>query len=214
MGSAVMTMKGSRSRRKPATPVPAEEVPAQNVPVAEPDLAVTVARLARLAPVGKAEIMANIALHFERLALQAEVTTRLRLCHFLAQAAHETNRFRTLEEQGGPAQFARYEGRADLGNSEAGDGARYHGRGVFQLTGRANYRRYGRMLNVDLEGRPELALDPRISIQIAFAYWRDRNLNAAADRDDAARVTQLINGGANGLADRRQLLATAKGIWV
>jgi putative chitinase len=196
-----MSMKGSRSRRKSAAPVPAEDLPVEMPEaVAEPDLAVTVARLARLAPVGKAEIMANIA--------------RLRLCHFLAQAAHETNRFRTLEEQGGPAQFARYEGRADLGNSEAGDGARYHGRGVFQLTGRANYRRYGRMLNVDLEGRPELALDPRISIQIAFAYWRDRNLNAAADRDDAARVTQLINGGANGLSDRRQLLATAKGIWV
>lgn len=210
-----MSMKGSRSRRKSAAPVPAEDLPVEMPEaVAAPDLAVTVARLARLAPVGKAEIMANIALHFERLAVQAEVTTRLRLCHFLAQAAHETNRFRTLEEQGGPAQFARYEGRADLGNSEAGDGARYHGRGVFQLTGRANYRRYGRMLNVDLEGRPELALDPRISIQIAFAYWRDRNLNAAADRDDAARVTQLINGGANGLADRRQLLATAKGIWV
>ena len=209
-----MSMQGSRSREKRAAPVPAEDLPAEKPEVAAvPDLAVTVARLARLAPVGKAEIIANIALNFERLAAQAEVTTRLRLCHFLAQAVHEIDRFRTLEERGGPARLARYEGRADLGNSEPGDGARYHGRGVFQLTGRANYQRYGRMLNIDLEGQPELALDPRISIQIAFAYWRDRNLNAAADRDDAARVTQLINGGANGLADRRQLLATAKGIW-
>lgn len=199
-----MSMQGS-----PADDLPVEEPQAPP----EPDLAVTVTRLARLAPVGKAEIMNNIALHFERLAAEAEVTTPLRICHFLAQAAHESDRFRTLEERGGPAQFARYEGRADLGNSEPGDGARYHGRGLFQLTGRANYRRIGRMLSVDLEGRPELALDPRISVQIAFAYWRDRKINAAADRDDTGRVTQLINGGANGLADRRQLLTTAKGIW-
>ncbi|MEJ1938645.1 hypothetical protein WDZ92_51270, partial [Nostoc sp. NIES-2111] len=72
--------------------------------------------LARLAPIGKAEIMNNIALHFERLAAEAEVTTPLRVCHCLAQAAHESDRFRTLEERGGAAQFARYEGRADLGN--------------------------------------------------------------------------------------------------
>jgi putative chitinase len=199
-----MSMQGS----------PAEDLPAEEPqPPRQPDLAVTVGRLARLAPVGKAELMNNIALHFERLAAEADVTTPLRVCHFLAQAAHESDRFRTLEERGGPAQFARYEGRADLGNTEPGDGARYHGRGLFQLTGRANYRRIGRMLSVDLEGRPELALDPRISVQIAFAYWRDRKINAAADRDDTGRVTQLINGGANGLADRRQLLTTAKGIW-
>jgi putative chitinase len=198
-----MSMQGS----------PAEDLPAEEPqPPRQPDLAVTVGRLARLAPVGKAELMNNIALHFERLAAEADVTTPLRVCHFLAQAAHESDRFRTLEERGGPAQFARYEGRADLGNTEPGDGARYHGRGLFQLTGRANYR-IGRMLSVDLEGRPELALDPRISVQIAFAYWRDRKINAAADRDDTGRVTQLINGGANGLADRRQLLTTAKGIW-
>lgn len=197
-----MSMQGS----------PAEETEEPQIPRA-PDLAVTVGRLAQLAPTGKAEIMNDIALHFGRLATAAEVTTPLRVCHFLAQAAHETDRFRTLEERGGPAQFARYEGRDDLGNTEPGDGTRYHGRGIFQLTGRANYRRMSRLVNVDLEGRPELALDPRVSIQIAFAYWRDRKINAAADRDDTARVTQLINGGAAGLAARRQLLTMAKGIW-
>ncbi|WP_164985962.1 glycoside hydrolase family 19 protein [Bosea sp. Tri-44] len=199
-----MSMQGSSAEEAPVEKPQAPRVP---------DLAVTVTRLARLAPMGKAEIMNNIALHFDRLAAEADLTTPLRVCHFLAQAAHESDRFRTLEEKGGKKQFARYEGRTDLGNTEPGDGARYHGRGIFQLTGRANYKRIGRMLNVDLEGRPELALDPRISVQIAFAYWRDRKINAAADRDDTARVTQLINGGANGLADRRQLLTTAKGIW-
>jgi len=178
-----------------------------------PDLTVTVSRLVRLAPAGKAEIMTNLALHFDRLAAEAELTTPLRLCHFLAQAACETDRFSSLQEAGAASRFARDDGRADLGNSEPGDGARYRGRGVFRLRGRASYRRIGRMLNMDLEGRPELALDPRVSVQIAFAYWRDRKINAAADRDDTARVTQLITGGAEGLAERRQVLTTAKGIW-
>ncbi len=177
-------------------------------------LSVTQERLLRLAPQGRAAIVAGLASTFDRSAAAAGITTRLRLCHFLAQAAHESDRFRTLEEYGGPAYFARYDGRRDLGNTQAGDGARYHGRGLFQLTGRANYRRYGALIGLDLEGSPERAKEPAISLAIAFAYWRDRGCNAAADADDLVAVTKLINGGRNGLAQRRQLLALAKTIWV
>lgn len=184
------------------------------LPESAHSLAVTPDRLRRLAPGGKAALIAGIAAEFDGLAARHEVTTRLRLCHFLAQAAHETDGFRTLEEYGGPAYFARYDGRRDLGNTQAGDGARYHGRGVFQLTGRWNYRRFGSLLGIDLEGRPELAKRPDISLAIAFAYWRERGLNAAADADDVVRVTKLINGGRNGLAERTRLLAAAKTIWL
>lgn len=177
-------------------------------------LSVTRERLMRLAPQGRAAIVAGLASSFDRGAPAAGIVTRLRLCHFLAQAAHESDRFRTLEEYGGPAYFARYGGRRDLGNTQAGDGARYHGRGLFQLTGRANYRRYGAMIGLDLEGSPERAKEPAVSLAIAFAYWRDRGCNAAADADDVVAVTKLINGGRNGLAQRRQLLALAKTIWV
>lgn len=177
-------------------------------------LSVTQERLLRLAPQGRAAIVAGLASTFDRSAAAAGITTRLRLCHFLAQAAHESDRFRTLEEYGGPAYFARYDGRSDLGNTQAGDGARYHGRGLFQLTGRANYRRYGALIGIDLEGSPERAKEPAVSLAIAFAYWRDRGCNAAADADDVVAVTKLINGGRNGLAQRRQLLAQAKTIWV
>jgi predicted chitinase len=86
--------------------------------------------------------------------------------------------------------------------------------GIFQLTGRANYRRYGALIGLDLEGFPERAKEPAVSLAIAFAYWRDRGCNAAADADDIVAVTRLINGGRNGLAQRRQLLALAKTIWV
>lgn len=180
---------------------------------AESSLAVTTARLRRLAPGGRPVILAGIAERFDALAARYGIVTRLRICHFLAQAAHETDGFRTLAEYGGPAYFARYDGRADLGNTQPGDGARYHGRGIFQLTGRANYRRYGALVGVDLEAEPERAAQPALSLAIAFAYWRERGLESAADADDIVQMTRLINGGRNGLEDRRRLLAVAKGIW-
>lgn len=194
-----MSMRGSAANATPAQPSA---------------LSVTTERLLRLAPVGKRAIIDGIAASFDALAVPAGITTRLRLCHFLAQAAHETDRFRTLEEYGGPAYFARYDGRRDLGNTQAGDGARYHGRGIFQLTGRFNYRRYGTLIGIDLEAAPERAKEPAVSLSIAFTYWRDRGIDAAADADDVAAVTKLINGGRNGLSQRTQLLAVAKTIWV
>ncbi len=179
----------------------------------QPQLAVTSERLLRLAPKGETVIVKGIAQRLDGLASEHDITTRLRLCHFLAQAAHETDGFRTLEEYGGPSYFQRYEGRQDLGNTQAGDGVRYHGRGIFQLTGRANYRRFGKILGINLEGAPERAKEPEISLAVAFAYWSERAINAAADADDIAAVTRLINGGRNGLAERTRYLEKAKGIW-
>ncbi len=179
----------------------------------EPGLAVTRERLLRLAPAANPTIVAGIAERFDELADDHDIATPQRICHFLAQAAHETDGFRTLEEYGGPAYFARYEGRRDLGNVQTGDGIRYHGRGIFQLTGRANYRRLSQLLGVDLEGRPERAKEPEISLRVAFAYWTERAINPAADADDVERVTKLINGGRNGLAERRRYLEKARGIW-
>jgi putative chitinase len=180
---------------------------------ADPAPAVTRERLLRLAPAARVAIVAGIAEGFDAKAGGHGVTTGRRIRHFLAQAAHETDGFRTLEEYGGPAYFARYEGRLDLGNTQAGDGARYHGRGIFQLTGRANYRRFGRILGIDLEAWPERAKEPATSLAIAFAYWSERAINAAADADDIARVTKLINGGRNGLDERTGYLAKSEEIW-
>ena len=182
-------------------------------PSAAPALSVTEARLRMLAPGARPDIVAGIAEGFDRLAHENGVAERLRICHFLAQAAHETDGFRTLEEYGGAAYFQRYEGRADLGNTRPGDGVRYHGRGIFQLTGRANYRRFGRILGLDLEAAPERAKEPAVSLAVAFAYWKARGLDAAADADDVAAVTRLVNGGRTGLAERTRYLEKAKAIW-
>lgn len=178
-----------------------------------PALAVTHERLWRLAPTANAAIIVGIAERFDKQGRDYGVTTRLRICHFLAQAAQETDGFRTLEEYGGRAYFNRYEGRRDLGNTQTGDGARYHGRGIFQLTGRANYRRFGHMLGIDLEAGPDRAKEPAVALSVAFAYWRERGIEAAADADDVVAVTRLINGGRNGLAERTRYLRLAKTIW-
>ncbi|WP_298232960.1 peptidoglycan-binding protein [uncultured Azohydromonas sp.] len=136
-----------------------------------------------------------------------EINTRFRIAHFLAQTCHESAGFRTTEEF---ASGQAYEHRADLGNVKDGDGPRYKGRGLIQLTGRANYRRMGAILHQDLENNPVLAAEPVLSLKIACEYWKDRKINVACDADDVVRVTKLINGGTNGLDDRRTLTSKAK----
>jgi len=139
------------------------------------------------------------------------INTELRLAHFLAQACHETGDFCYMQELWGPTPAQkRYEGRKDLGNTEPGDGKRYLGRGIFQLTGRANYRTIGAALGLPLEDDPPIAARPDISVHIACHYWMTRGINRPADADNLVLVTRLINGGTNGLRDREKCLARAK----
>ncbi|WDZ49958.1 glycoside hydrolase [Acinetobacter vivianii] len=151
----------------------------------------------------------------EELALAANVHMRtyhildndLRLAHFIAQLAHESGNFRYMEEI---ASGKAYEGRKDLGNTEKGDGTRYKGRGPIQLTGRANYRKYGRALGIDFESNPEIVALPSIGMLVACKYWDDNGLNELADKDDINLITRRINGGLNGLDDRKAKLKTMK----
>jgi len=136
-----------------------------------------------------------------------EINSRLRIAHFLGQVCHESAGFRTTEEF---ASGEGYEGRVDLGNDQAGDGVRYKGRGLLQLTGRANYRAFGQDLDVDLIGQPGLAAEPLLSLKIACEFWKKKQLNAVCDADDIVELTRRINGGRNGLDERRTLTAKAK----
>lgn len=90
-----------------------------------------------------------------------------------------------------------------MGNTDAGDGYKYRGRGMIQLTGKDNYAKYGKMLGIDLVGNPDLANDPEIAARLATAYWQTNKLGAAAQAGDVAAVTKGINGGYNGLDDRQ-----------
>ncbi len=170
--------------------------------------------LCALAPRAKKDLLKQLAKVAPDVLAEYEINTPLREAHFWAQAAHETGGFRFMREIWGPTDAQkRYEGRKDLGNTEPGDGKRYAGRGIFQLTGRANYKKYGEILGVDLVNDPEKAADPEISLRIACEYWKARKINACADQDDIVAVTKKINGGTNGIADRRTCLAVAKKMW-
>lgn len=153
----------------------------------------------------------GVAFGLDKYCPQYSINSPLRLAHFLAQACHETGGFKWLKEIWGPTPAQkRYEGRQDLGNNRPGDGRLYCGRGIFQLTGRANYSRIGAALALPLEVEPELACDPQISVRIACHYWMTHGINAPADADNIELVTRLINGGQNGIDDRRACLVRAK----
>lgn len=137
----------------------------------------------------------------------AKLTTNLRLAHFLAQLAHESAGFRTTEEY---ASGSAYEGRRDLGNVKPGDGRRFKGRGLIQVTGRANARRMSRALGIDFEANPELLRRFPAAALTAAIYWDDHRLNDYADADNILTITRRINGGTNGLDDRKLYLARAK----
>ena len=127
----------------------------------------------------------------------------------IATVGTEVSSFAPINEIGSRAYFTRmYEGRKDLGNIYRGDGARYHGRGHIQLTGRHNYRLYGQKLGVDLEGCPELALQPDVSAKVLALYFKTRGVANAANSQNWVKVRRIVNGGTNGL-DRFQKLVAA-----
>jgi putative chitinase len=146
-----------------------------------------------------------------------QITTHLRAAHFLGQVGHETGGLRWLEEIWGPTPAQRrYEGRRDLGNTQPGDGYRFRGRGLFQLTGRANYERFARAVNQpQIVDNPDLVATPYWAAQSAGWFWHvgnrtGRSLNELADCDDLRGITLVINGGLNGLEDRRIWTERAK----
>lgn len=136
-----------------------------------------------------------------------------RLSGFVGQCCHESARFTRMEEMGGTAYFTRlYGGRQDLGNTQPGDGARFHGRGILQLTGRANYRSVGAELGLDLIANPTLAASPSVAVLTALVFWKHNALNAICDARDWVKLTHRINGGSNGLDERLAFIAKAEGV--
>ena len=159
--------------------------------------------------VRQAQIIDAVGPVLEARLTEYAINSDLRRAHFLAQICHKLAGFRTTEEF---ASGSAYEGRKDLGNTQPGDGARYKGRGLIQLTGRANYLEYGQALGLDLVAHPETAAEPVTSLLIACEFWKRRVLNQFADQDDIETITRQINGGLNGFDDRKAYLAKAKAV--
>lgn len=169
-----------------------------------------------------------------------QINTPTRQTAFIGQCAHESNNFKVLEENLNysakglmstwPSRFpsleeaAKYErnpekiankvygGRADLGNTEDGDGWRFHGRGVMQLTGRSNYTICGEALGQPFSQQPELVLEPKWACMSAGWFWNKKGLNSIADNEDWTTITKRINGGTIGLQDRIEKIHKAMDI--
>ena len=168
-----------------------------------------------------------------------QINTKLRLCHFLAQIIHESGHLKYNQENLNYSakalrsvfgkyfptdalaeQYARkpekianrvYANRMGNGDEASGDGWKYKGAGLIQLTGKTNYTKCSEFLGIDLVNDPSLVYNsPEICVKTACWYWSVNNLNKYADVDDIKTITKRINGGYNGLDDRTKILNTAK----
>ena len=150
----------------------------------------------------KGHIPESVIAQIPDTAAKFNITTPLRLAHFLAQCAHESGGFKFITEF---ASGSAYEGRKDLGNTQPGDGVRFKGRGFIQLTGRANYSKFSTFCNEDCVANPELVATKYPMMSAAY-FFNNNGLWAVCDKgdDDATvtAVTKRVNGGTNGLADR------------
>lgn len=180
----------------------------------------------------------DLAPYLNQAIAEAQIKTLTGEAMFLAQVLHEMGVKTDLNEGGGKI---RYEGKVYdyffymydkdspnpdrvrvatniLENTEAGDGAKYHGRGYIQLTGKKNYRVAGEYLKLDLINNPDLANEPKNSVRVAAWFWLfgNGNLNNYTTKDSAANflnVTNRINGGTKGLEERKKLYANAKKVF-
>ena len=149
--------------------------------------------------------------HVRAACLAFDITAPVRLAAFLAQVGHESDGFVHTREIWGPtAAQKRYEGRADLGNTQPGDGSRYRGRGLIQITGRYNYAAVSRALGIDCVAHPELLEQPAHAARASAWWWAAYGCNELADAGDFRALTRRINGGTNGLADRMERWERAK----
>lgn len=168
---------------------------------------VTVDQLMQMAPEAKPQQLRQLVPHLNQAMAKFGINTRLRQAHLLAQIAHESDRFTALEAaQSG----ADYEGRKDLGNTQRGDGVKFKPRGLIHLVGRTNYAAASKALGVDLIQHPQKLADPELAALSAGWFWSTNQLNGDADQDDVRTVTKIVNGGYNGLDDRKKLLQAAK----
>ena len=139
-----------------------------------------------------------------------QINTPLRTAHFIAQVAHESDRFNAMEEY---ATGEAYEGREDLGNTEPGDGKRFKGRGLMQLTGRSNYKQFSKAMNQDFIADPSMVAKLPYAVLVAGWFWHvEKDLNPLADQNNVREITRLINGGYNGLDEREDYLRAAKSV--
>lgn len=179
---------------------------------------------------------AKYASTLDELFEEYAINTKLRAAHFLAQVLHESSRMtrvvenlnyskanlrkvfgkyfteaQAAEYERKPEQIANkvYANRNGNGDEASGDGWKYRGRGLIQLTGKTNYQSFGQWLGEDIVSDPD-KVETEYPVHSAIFYWTQNDLNALADQDDINAITKRINGGYNGLQERVELLELVK----
>lgn len=164
-------------------------------------------QLKNICPYAQDENLNKYIPHLNMLMSKYDINTLPRIRHFIAQLAHESNQFNSVTEKynGTPeTYFKKYDNRKDLGNSFAGDGLKFKGRGLIQITGRYNYS----CASLDifksdiLIAKPEMVERPEIAVEVACWFWKTKFLNQLADKDEIKAITMKINGALNGFNER------------
>lgn len=167
----------------------------------------TASQLLKIAPGVRSRYMKYLP-YINKYLDEFEINTPLRLCHWLAQVLHESGEFKYTQEL---ASGKAYEGRKDLGNTSSGDGMKYKGRGLIQITGKANYEAYKKYCGFDVVSNPSLLELPLGAVRSSMWFFSVyKGLNKYADKDDVVTITKKINGGLNGFAQRKEYLRRAK----
>lgn len=194
-------------------------------------------QISKISPTCKPDISEGLAQCLPAILEKYAIDTALRVAHFLAQTAHESEGFTHFMENlnysasglastfpkyfhtVSPAAYARnpekianhvYANRMGNGNEASGDGWKFRGRGMIQLTGRDNYAAFSKGSGKDAIQDPDFLSSIEGAAESAAWYWRERDINKPADADDVVEVTKLINGGTLGLDERKRLLVIAK----
>ena len=167
----------------------------------------TLSILKEICPYGSSVKIGNYLPFLNSMMPLFEINTLLRERHFIAQVAWESGSFNYNEEI---ASGAAYEGRKDLGNVNPGDGVRFKGRCLIQITGRNNYTLINKELSIDCVNHPELLSQWDFAVESACWFWRKNGLNELADMDDIKKITKRINGGYNGVTGRMALYKLAQ----
>lgn len=152
----------------------------------------------------KGAIPDNVLAQIPDTAKKYNITTTLRLAHFLSQCAHESGNFKWVVEF---ASGKAYEGRKDLGNTEPGDGVKFKGRGYIQLTGRANYTNFSAFCGEDCVTNPDLVATKYPMMSAGYFFNKVKLWPICDKGSDVATITAVtrkVNGGTNGLDDRIQ----------
>jgi putative chitinase len=167
---------------------------------------ITSTQLQRIFPKAKAATIERFVPLLNSVFDEFSINTPQRIRMFLAQIGHESSQLRYVQEL---ASGESYEGRSDLGNTEPGDGVRYKGRGLIQITGKHNYELVGQALGLPLLENPDLLEEDLSAVRSAGWFWKNKNLNSLADQGLFELITKRINGGMNGYADRYKLYQKA-----